>query len=213
PGHPPRHPERLLRADDRNDDVLLVYDIVREHRPGNVLRDLPEVTGEVECRTRDLIHRFVEIVEFRQELIERHRLQGSRKAALAVYVDEDDRERDSRNQERPVTALRDLVKICDEERPGHDQHEPRDQALEDIAAEQEDPDDQDTGDHHRPADRQPVRLGKVDGALEYQDHHQDGKEQHPVHAVDVVLGPEVGGGVLDPQQRKNPGGDALVYDG
>lgn len=46
PRNPPGHPERLLGADDGDDDVVIVHDIVREHDAGDILGEPAEIPGK-----------------------------------------------------------------------------------------------------------------------------------------------------------------------
>ena len=49
--------------------------------------------------------------------------------------------------------------------------------------------------------------------FKHKNNQQDGKEQHPVHAVDIDLGTEMGRSIFNPQQWQDTGRDALVDNG
>ncbi len=211
-GDPPGHAERLLGPDDRDDDVVIVHDVVREHDPGDILRELAEVAGEEEGGTADAVDGPVDPVELRQELVQRDRLQGSGEFLLAAHIDHDDGERDERNDKRPEAPGRDLLEIRQQEEDSDEQHSRGDEALHDLAAEHKNPGDHDRSDRHRPADRKTVGMGEVVGCPEDGNNQEDGKEEQPVHDIDVDLRPEAGRGIFNPQERQDAGGQALVHD-
>ncbi len=52
-GDAPGHPERLFGPDDRDNDIIVVDDVVGEHNAGDVPGQPAEVTGKEERRPGD----------------------------------------------------------------------------------------------------------------------------------------------------------------
>ena len=114
----------------------------------------------------------VDLVELRQELIERDRLQGGCEFLLAADIDHDDAERDERDEERDITPVGDLVEGRDQEHEVDDHDADCEDHLDDLAAEQQDQGDEDPGDRHVPGNRKTVRKGEVVRGPEDDDDEQ-----------------------------------------
>ena len=134
-GDAPGNAERLLGPDDRDDDIVIVHDGVREHGPGDILRELTEIAGEEEGGTADPVYGAVDFVELWQELLQRDGLQGRREFFLAVDIDHDDTERYEGDEKRPVAPERDLGEIRYQEDEGDEQNSGGNTALHDLAPE------------------------------------------------------------------------------
>ena len=75
-GDAPGHPERLLGPDDRDDDIVIVHDVVGEHDPGDILRESAEIAGKEEGGAADPVYGVIDLVELRQEIVQRDRVAG-----------------------------------------------------------------------------------------------------------------------------------------
>lgn len=179
---------------------------------GDVRGDVVDVPGEEDRGPLDLLELLVAQHETFEEVRDVHRVEGREEAALPVDVDHDDREGDRGDDQAPVPAGRDLERRREEvdEVGGGDPD--RDQHPDVLVALEEDHRDHDPRDRHRAHHREAVRRGQVDRCLEDEEDEEDREHQEPVHRVDVDLGAELRRGVIDLEEREDPGRDPLVRD-
>ena len=101
--------ERLVGADNGNQDIAFVDDVAPDHAVDQVGRDDGGFLDEVQCRSRNVFLLGVDLFVGKEECFQIERFQGAIEGTLSPGPDKNGHERDRGEDDGPVAAMGDLV--------------------------------------------------------------------------------------------------------